>query len=423
MTRPRDDRAAARTGRGGLGRRGLLAGAAALLGGARKPSMPAPAAVPPALFCYPAPYRRPDGSIMANPVAMEVGSFTDRFPTIAELSGVVVMPFWSSLNPDEGVFDFSLVAAALEYWQRSGRTVVLGAVTAGYPVRAVSGALIGAVPDWVVRRSATCRQAIRVIGSVVPMGSAATAPVEFPLYWDPAFQAAEAALVAALARFDGHPALGRVRVCTGIMGEDNPTFDGLRDAMPGFSPLAWIAYSRRVLALYRRAFTRTGLEFDVDRMGFIRALGSETERRAADGFMRELDRDGVFLAMNGLDVPDVDLWRAGTRSGPACSLDYVAARRRSGTAVGLEGGGVSHLDDADVLALARAFRRIDADRFVAFPDSIAAINWCRDGRNAQNETSVRIYGPDRMTSMGALSQRFLDALGCVGPAGPVRHRA
>ena len=364
----------------------------------------------PEIFSYPAPYRRADGSIMSNPVAIDLGSFTNNFPTIPELTGVIVMPYWSMINPKPKTFDFSLIEKALDYWRGMDRKIVLGVVTYCYPTRSVSGKLIEAVPSWVVERSKTYRQAVRVIGSVKPLGPDVLVDAVFPTYWDDSFQQAEAELVRALGRFDGHPALSKIRVCTGIMGEDNPTFDGLRASMPGFSSLAWINYSSKVLDIYREAFSRTQLEFDIDRVGFIKALGDYGERKAADIFMQKIKTNGIFLAMNGLDVPNVKDWLAGVKSGPGTSLNYIMQQKNAGHAVGLESGNVSDLSDMDVDLLAKAFRSVSADRLVTFSDAIAAINWCRNGSSEMTETSETIYGASHMAAIGALGQRLLYSL-------------
>ena len=347
---------------------------------------------------------------MLNPVAMDEASFTSEFPIIDELSGLVVMPYWSSLNPAPGVFDFGMIERALAYWEPSGRKLVIGLVCFGYPIRSMTGKLIEVVPGWVTARSAGFQQSVMVIGPVRPLAPD-EATIRLPLYWDPEYQAAQEELITMLARFDDHPGISKIRICTGIMGEDNPTFDGLLDGMPGFTNAAWIAYSRLVVGVYQRMFRTTTLEFDVDRLGFIKALGTPDERAHADAFMQYLEESGVFLAMDGFDPADAHAWRDGKGNGPARSIDYLAAQVHAGRAVGLENGGIDQLDDADMLFLGQQFRIIGARRLVLFPDAVAALNWARFGSNFQNASSEAVFGTARMARMATKARLLLDSIG------------
>ena len=365
------------------------------------------------ILSYPAPYWRADGSIMLNPVAMDEGSFTSAFPIIDEVSALVIMPYWSLLNPAPGEFDFSMIERALAYWAPRGRKLVIGPVCFGYPILSVTGELIDATPDWVNARSGSFHQSVMVIGPVRPLAPG-EATIRLPLYWDPEYQAAQAALIHNLGRFDSHPGISKIRICTGIMGEDNPTFDGLIDSMPGFTNAAWIAYSRHVVGTYQHTFRTTTLEFDVDRLGFIKALGSRAEQAQADSFMQDLERTGVFLAMDGFDPTDAHAWcdgqSNGQGSGPARSIDYLAADVRAGRAVGLENGGIDQLDDADMLFLGQQFRMIGAKRLVLFPDAVAALNWARFGPNAQNASSEAVFGTARMATMARKASLLLSSI-------------
>ena len=364
----------------------------------------------PSVCSYPAPYRRGDGAIMLSPIAIDPASFTTGFPTIPEVDGLVLMPLWSSLNPAPGRFDFTLIEQALDAWGASGRSVVVGPVTFGYPVMIEAGRMEHPVPSWVLSRTRNFTQSVSVIGPVRPL-QISRQDVAFPLYWDPFFQHAQALLIEALGRFDGHPALSTVRICTGITGEDNPTFDGLRDGMPGFSNAHWIDYTRAVFSRYRTTFHRTLLEFDIDRFGFIKAMGTDADRRLADSFIGDVEADRIFLAMDGLDPANVAAWRRNAATGPACSLRYVQAVRRAGGRIGVEGGGLDQLDMADVDALVAACRDIGPDRLVIFPDAVAALDRERHGPTRANALSEAIFGDARMTSLARKGACLMEGIG------------
>ena len=370
----------------------------------------APSPRPPKIFSYPAPYQRGDGAIMLSPIAIDPTSFTTRFPAIRELDGIVLMPLWSSLNPAPGRFDFTLIEQALDFWSPRRRSVVLGAVTFGYPVMTEAGRMQHPVPSWVLERTRNFVQSVPVLGPVRPL-LINRRDVAFPFYWDPFFQQTQAALIEALGRFDGHPALWSVRICTGITGEDNPTFDGLRDAMSGFSNAHWIGYTRAVVGRYRATFHQSTLEFDVDRLGFIKALGTASDRALADGLIHDIDVDRIFFAMNGLDPPNVAAWRNGTSNGPACSLRYVQEVRRRGGRVGVEGGGLNSLSMADVDTLAAACRLIGPERLVIFPDALAALDRRRYGPSTANALSEAVFGPACMSSLADKGLRLMEGIG------------
>ena len=365
------------------------------------------------LYFYPAPYRLATGEIMYTPFAVDEASFTSGFPQVAEMSGVVVMPYWSHVSPRAGFHDLGLVDRALDYWKPRGKTVVIGVVTVGYPLRSRRGELVGATPDWLMRQIDTYEQACDFVGTVHPVEPARTR-FRFPSYWDPRFLAAQAQLVAELARFDGHPAVSKVRIATGITAEDNPTFDGLRSAMPGFSNLAWIDYCRKLLRLYRTAFRRTALEFDLDRMGWIKATGTPADRRAADAFVSELDRAGVFLAMNGLDTPNALDWLDKGVAGTTRSIEYLVQRRRKGRPVGLEGAGLDGLGQADLQTQARVFDAVGASRIVLFSDGACALDFVRAGADPRNATARELFGEAKLSVTAGRAEAFFRDVGVVG---------
>src|SRR5579864_5029408 len=109
----------------------------------------------PALFFYSPPFR-PAGSLtLRSPPTLSADQITTLFPAIPEMSGVVLMVYWSTLCPQADSCDFSLIDKTLDYWGRRGKKVLLAVATMGFPDSLpVHGTetLVGATPDWVLAK-------------------------------------------------------------------------------------------------------------------------------------------------------------------------------------------------------------------------------------------------------------------------------
>ena len=239
----------------------------------------------------------------------------------------------------------------------------------------------------------TYQQEVDVTLPVRPLAPGRKVLATFPSYWDPVFVEQKRHLVKELGRrFDGNSTISKVRIDTGIVTEDNPTFDGLRNAMPGWSNERWIAYCGEMVKMYREAFPRSDLEFDIDRLGWIAAKGP-SEKALVDALLAKMESMHVFLAMDGLDSKNVSDWRSRQKSGPAFSLQYVAMRHLDGFEVGLEGAPLFLPPEHDVESLAKAYRDIGASRLVLFSDAAAMVNLRREGANSQNHLWSLLLSP------------------------------
>jgi hypothetical protein len=206
-----------------------------------------------------------------------------------------------------------------------------------------------------------------------------------PVYWDRLFISAMRDLVGAMGRYDGHPGISKVRIATGIVGEDNPSFDGLKSAIPGFNNASWLEYCHEIAELYLSVFRSTQLEFDLDRVGWIKARGTYQDKLAADQFVKFLSESRVFFAMNGLDSTHVVQWRRGDETGAAANLNYIQSQKRMGHSVGLEGAPLFTQDWQNIKLIAQAFDDIGASRLVLFGDVPSAISRARDGAEPWNQ--------------------------------------
>lgn len=361
------------------------------------PVRPAEAAIKGAsLFFYPPPWTLPDGTLIASPVTVAAEQATDEMPVIPEMDGVAVIVYWSALCPRGPACDFSLIDRILAYWSARGKSVVLGVATVGYPIRAVRPgppAYDMATPPWVLAEVPTFHEPARTIGAPL-----ARTEATFPVYGEPRFMARVADLVRGLgARYDGNPALSEVRIATGLLTEDNPSVDGLRSAMPGFSDLLWVGYCRSMVALYRANFRSTRLEFDIGRIPWMMALGPDASAAAARAFLESLVQAHVMIAFNGLASDDAGMLRRDDgNTGPGQALRFLAGARREGDRVGLESGPLSQMQD--LLAIADAVRLVSPDRLIFFADVPAIID--------ENASIVRQLGPAQVPVL-ALKARVL----------------
>ena len=145
----------------------------------------------PALFFYPGPFEAANSDVYFSPVTITAPQAMEAVPNIEELSGVVVMVYWSTLCPTERTCDLGIIDRVINYWAARGKKVVLGVVTFGHPIVQIRDGiedLQSPTPKWVLRSVATFSQATPVIGPVQIGGRTRYAVSEFPIYWDQKFQ-------------------------------------------------------------------------------------------------------------------------------------------------------------------------------------------------------------------------------------------
>ena len=234
------------------------------------------AEAPPQLFVYPPEYRYTDGGILNSPQTMTIDQITERVSDIPELSGVVLIVYWSTLCPAEIGCDFSLIDKAIEYWKKKQKKIILSVATIGFPIMQPPDrrSVIGASPDWVMKKIRTYSFTTRLLGNI-PLNS--TTNFVLPDFRDPEFLRLGGELIRNLAlRYDGNPTIARVRIATGAMGEENPIVGPLSKPLAGYAERQWIDYCDAVITQYERAFKKSELEFDISRLPWVRAIGSPT---------------------------------------------------------------------------------------------------------------------------------------------------
>ena len=126
--------------------------------------------------------------------------------------------------------------------------------------------------------------------------------IDTPKFWRPEFLVELAPMVRELAQhYDGNPTVAELRISLGSMTEENPPVGWFGHTVAGYSDLGWIETCRKIVAIYRREFHSTRLEFDVSRMAIGHVVVKDPAYAlAVDNLMSELQRSGVFLAYDGL---------------------------------------------------------------------------------------------------------------------------
>lgn len=341
---------------------------------------------PSELYFYPASLRLADGTESGDLMTLAPEQITTLFPAIPQMAGVVMLVNWSTLCPSGQACDFSIIDKALAYWGARGKKVVLGVATVGIPVKALINGrarFISATPEWVLDRVETYSAETHT-GGFIDGRNSTTA--RFPSYADPKFEALVRGLARQLARFDGNPALSKVRISEGIVTEDNPSPLGLPYGIPGYTDRDWIGYCGRIAKAFRASFHKTQLEFDIDRTAIAGALDDAETRRAADALIDNLIRHRTFLTFDGLSDTTI---RSVDGSKPDAVvrqvLQYLRTAKARGDGIGLEAWGALTDDHMqDVAAVAAAIFALKPDRLVLFSDVAASENARREGANAQN---------------------------------------
>jgi hypothetical protein len=381
-------------------------------------------AASPQVFFYPPPYELPDRSILASPVTVSPDQVTVLFPEISEMSGVVLLVYWSQLCPKEHHCDFSIIERTLKYWQARNKKVVLSVATVGFPIKMlVDGEFrfVGATPEWLLDRIQSFVDVSRTIG-VIDGNSSIT--VKFPSYADPQFVSAIRNLAHQLSTFDGNSALAQIRIPTGLLGEDNPSVRGLKSSMPEFTDIFWINYCRTMLSVFRNAFRQTQLEFDIGRLSWSAALGSAAVKSAVDNFVQELIGAKVLIAFDGLQSDTLEALNGSpipSLAGPAQSLVYLFEARRKAGQFGLEAAGPLQVPRMQNLTnIAAVVERMAPNRIVLFGTDAGLLNLSRHGENDANRSTRRFVPNAIISETIRRNERLLSVISNVNEPVPSR---
>ncbi len=373
----------------------------------------AEAARTPEIYFYPPPYRLADGTLAGSPLALGTDQLTTLFPDVKEMTGVVVMLPWSTVEPEEGHYDFSLIDTVLSYWKARNKKVVLGISTSGPPIKMIrdkTAYIQSETPAWVTTKVSSYQDEDESIGKIAGTGKVHDT---VPAYWDPRFAPFYTRLIQELGRrYDGNATLSYVRIGTGRVGEDFPTIYGAHpEKAPNYDPMKWITYSQQIVEAYEKAFPHSQLEFDLGWVAWIYSTGDGALKSAADHFMEGLIHDHVFVTFNGWQNQAIQWYRNAGKPGfgPNRIMFYLDQRRRSGQPIGLEAltpmFGPNMQETAKLAELAKA---LQPKRLVFFGIDAAGISFVRNGPSASTSTAQQWMKDEKLKEMGLLSIRLLD---------------
>jgi hypothetical protein len=171
---------------------------------------------------------------------------------------VVLVYYWSQIEPDRGSFDWGLVHQQMAPWIAAGKKVVIRVSTSGEASwdRPYSG---NGTPPWVYRDGA---KQIDLDGETLPV------------YWSPAYLSDYSAFVTALGKeFNGSPAVSFIEPGFGMGGETLPQTDFTPASVSawesaGYSDQVWLSTIETISSDFEHAFPSTPVFPLVDRTFF-----------------------------------------------------------------------------------------------------------------------------------------------------------
>jgi hypothetical protein len=254
---------------------------------------------PHGLFSYVTHYSE-DEIVYRQPVVTSPDQMTVLHPTNELFDGVILIIYWSILNPKEGEYDFSALDDALKYWSAKGKKVGLNVATVGYPIlmsKKFGGGIMTATPDWVMRQVTQYEGETPVFDHKANPKS----NYKFPVYWDPKFIRATTAFISELGKhYEANPSVSFVRIGTGFVGEEQPTaVGGLKPKIPEYSAARWFSYTEQMVAAYEKSFPQKPLEYDLLWSCWIAATGESDDTAMALKFVESLANKGIVLGHNG----------------------------------------------------------------------------------------------------------------------------
>jgi hypothetical protein len=407
----------------------LVLGQNTLTVGPARSQAAAPPSTVPALYFYPPALLTPDGTLVSSPLTLKAEQITTLFPTVREMSGVVVIVPWGLLCPVSTQCNFSIIDDVLRYWAARGKRVVLSLTTIGPPFKIVSGGqatFASETPNWVLQGVETYPSpgaaTLGLIPGLAVQNGASHIDTVYPNFRDSRFVSASASIIRELGnRYDGNATLSYVRIGTGKLGEENPMPpEGAGAAavqrIPGFSIQGWIQYCEQMTNAYQSAFHRTQLEFDLTYLPNVSERNT-LARPAIDDFVKYLRDHNIFLAYDGLKSEDFALLQDayGPSSVPGRQvLHYLMQAKQQGKRIGLEEASPMinpHMQD--VSAIAGTVNTVRPDRLVLFGLDAGVINFVREGSNPTNATTQQFMSKQKQTieEIGQLDQQLLKLIG------------
>lgn len=175
-----------------------------------------------------------------------------------DLTGVDLVYYWSQIEPEKGVFDWSQIQSDMAPWIAAGKKVILRVSTSGGaswdPPYSGDG-----TPAWVYADGA---RAVTDDGETVPV------------YWDQAYLTDYRSFVQSFgAAFDGNPNVAFIQAGIGMGAETLPETNASAAGVAawesdGYADPLWLSTVETIASYYTSAFRVTPIDALVDRTFF-----------------------------------------------------------------------------------------------------------------------------------------------------------
>jgi hypothetical protein len=176
----------------------------------------------------------------------------------ADLTGVDLVYYWSQIEPEKGVFDWSQIQSDMAPWIAAGKKVILRVSTAGAaswdPPYSGDG-----TPAWVYADGA---RAVSDSGETIPV------------YWDQAYLTDYQSFVQTFgAEFDGNRNVAFIQAGIGMGAETLPETNVSASGVAawesdGYADPLWLSTVETIASFYKSAFRVTPVDALVDRTFF-----------------------------------------------------------------------------------------------------------------------------------------------------------
>ena len=176
----------------------------------------------------------------------------------ADLTGVDLVYYWSQIEPEKGVFDWSQIQSDMAPWIAAGKKVILRISTSGAaswdPPYSGDG-----TPAWVYADGA---RTISDSGETIPV------------YWDQAYLTDYGSFVHSFgAEFDGNPNVAFIQAGIGMGAETLPETNVSASGVAawesdGYADPLWLSTVETIASFYTSAFRVTPVDALVDRTFF-----------------------------------------------------------------------------------------------------------------------------------------------------------
>ena len=349
-------------------RRRFLAAASGGLLAARTAIARAAGTILPVYF-YPPSHRYADGTTLGSATVFDLAQITTAMQLPPWAAGVSFGLQWSTISRGRGQVDFSIIDAALDYWGRRGKKVLLGIATSALPshIGSLSGPFDVGVPPWAMGQIATYRHKTRVTGRA---SGEPDADVDLPDWRDERFVQLSAELIRAMGRYDGHPTIETWRMGFGPGGEDNGIVGPLNNPtwMPAYREEQWVDYVRKIAAIYLTTFRRTRLEFDLGRLSGIARVSPPPVRAKVQAHLDQMRAGHVMLGFTGLSSGTIDDVEDTTRPTHLLFAQMMDYQARGGSLCLEAYSPMFSPRMANVPAMMQVIRRLRPERLVLFYD-------------------------------------------------------